>query len=45
VVRTFPRTTRVRGLAALVAGSLLLGVAAVPLASADDDLKAKKHKV
>jgi murein DD-endopeptidase MepM/ murein hydrolase activator NlpD len=45
VVRTFSRTTRVRGLAALVAGSLLLGVAAVPLASADDDLKAKKHKV
>jgi murein DD-endopeptidase MepM/ murein hydrolase activator NlpD len=53
VVRTFPRTTRARVLAALLASSLLLGIAAVPMASADDkngkkhsvDLKQKKHKV
>jgi murein DD-endopeptidase MepM/ murein hydrolase activator NlpD len=44
VVRNFPRTTRSRALAALAAGSLLLGVAVVPLAAADD-LNDKKHKV
>ena len=44
MVRNFPRTTRSRALAALAVGSLLLGVAVVPLAAADD-LKDKKHKV
>ena len=44
MVRNFPRTTRSRALAALAVGSLLLGVAVVPLAAADD-LKGKKHKV
>jgi murein DD-endopeptidase MepM/ murein hydrolase activator NlpD len=44
VVRIFPCTTRRRALAAFAAGSLLFGVAAVPLASADD-LKDKKAKV
>jgi murein DD-endopeptidase MepM/ murein hydrolase activator NlpD len=44
VVRNFPRTTRRRVVAALAVGSMLLGVAASPLASADD-LKDKKAKV
>ncbi len=44
MARFFPRTTRARAIAALSAASLLVGVAAVPLASADD-LKDKKHKV
>ncbi len=44
MVRTLPRRTRARALALLVAGSLLLGAAATPLAAADD-LKDKKHKV
>lgn len=44
MVRNFPRTTRRRVIAALAACSMLMGVAAVPLASADD-LKDKKVKV
>ena len=44
MLRSFPRRTRARALTALLSGSLLLGVAAVPLAVADD-LKDKKHKV
>lgn len=44
MVRNFPRTTRRRVVAALAVGSMLLGVAASPLASADD-LKDKKAKV
>ena len=44
MVRTFPRSTRSRVLVVLTAGSLLLGAAAVPLASAED-LKDKKQKV
>ena len=44
MLRSFPRGTRARTLVALLSGSLLLGVAAVPLAAADD-LKDKKHKV
>ncbi len=44
MVRNFPRTTRRRVIAALAACSMLMGVAAVPLASADD-LKDKKAKV
>jgi len=45
VVRFFPRATPVRALAALLGGSLVLGLAVAPLAAADDDLKSKKHKV
>ena len=44
MLRSFPRRTRARTLVALLSASLLLGVAAVPLAAADD-LKDKKHKV
>jgi murein DD-endopeptidase MepM/ murein hydrolase activator NlpD len=44
VVRTFPRTTRVRGAVVVLSLSLLTGTAAAPLAAADD-LEAKKHKV
>ncbi len=44
MVRYFPRTTRRRVKAALVAGSLLTSFAALPLASADN-LKHKRHKV
>jgi murein DD-endopeptidase MepM/ murein hydrolase activator NlpD len=44
VVPHFPRTARSRALAALLAGSVLLGLAAMPVASADD-LKHKKHVV
>jgi septal ring factor EnvC (AmiA/AmiB activator) len=44
VVRFFPRTTRRRVAAALAASSMVLGTAAVPLASADD-LKHRKHEV
>jgi murein DD-endopeptidase MepM/ murein hydrolase activator NlpD len=44
VVRTFPRTTRVRGAVVALSLSLLTGTAAAPLAAADD-LEAKKHKV
>jgi murein DD-endopeptidase MepM/ murein hydrolase activator NlpD len=44
VVRNFPRATRRRMAAALAVGSLLVGVAAVPFASADG-LNDKKHKV
>ena len=45
MVRFFPRATPVRALAALLGGSLVLGLAVAPLAAADDDLKSKKHKV
>jgi murein DD-endopeptidase MepM/ murein hydrolase activator NlpD len=45
VVRPFPRGARSRATAVLLAGSLLAGLAAAPLASADEDLKDKKHKV
>lgn len=44
MVRNFPRTTRRRVVAALAVSSLLMGMAAAPLASADD-LKDKKAKV
>jgi murein DD-endopeptidase MepM/ murein hydrolase activator NlpD len=44
VVRTFPRTTRVRGAVVVLSLGLLAGTAAAPLAAADD-LEAKKHKV
>ena len=44
MVRTFPRTTRVRGAVVVLSLSLLTGTAAAPLAAADD-LEAKKHKV
>jgi len=44
VVRNFPRTTRRRVTAALAVSSVLMGVAAVPLATADN-LKHKKHTV
>jgi len=44
VLRPFPRRARARTLTVLVSGSLLLGLAAVPLAHADD-LKDKKHQV
>ena len=44
MVRNFPRTTRRRVIAALVAGSALLSFAAIPLASADD-LKDRKNRV
>jgi len=44
VVRTFPRTTRVRGAVLVLSACLLAGTAVAPLASADD-LKAKKHRV
>lgn len=44
MVRNFPRTTRRRVMAALAVSSMLMGVTAVPLASADD-LKDKKAKV
>ncbi len=43
MVRTFPRTSVRRGTAALAASSLLLSVAALPLASADDLHKKKKR--
>jgi murein DD-endopeptidase MepM/ murein hydrolase activator NlpD len=45
VVRNFPCTPRRRAIAALAAGSLLLSFAAIPLASADDDLKDRKDRV
>ena len=45
MVRFFPRAAPVRALAALLGGSLVLGLAVAPLAAADDDLKSKKHKV
>lgn len=44
MVRIFVRTTRRHAVVAVAAGSMLLGAAAVPLASADD-LKDKKAKV
>ena len=44
MVRNFPRTTRRRVVAALAVSSMLMGVVASPLASADD-LKDKKAKV
>jgi murein DD-endopeptidase MepM/ murein hydrolase activator NlpD len=44
VVRIFPRATRARVTAAFLASSMLLGLAAVPLASADD-LKDRKQRV
>ena len=44
MVRTFPRTTRVRGAVVVLSLSLLTGTAAAPLAAADD-LEVKKHKV
>ena len=44
MVRYFPRTSRRRVTAALAAGTLLLGTAAIPLASADD-LRDKKRRV
>lgn len=44
MVRNFPRATRRRLLATVVAASVLTGFAALPQASADD-LKHKKHKV
>ena len=44
MVRFFPRTPRRRVIAALAAGSLLMGFAAVPLASADD-LRDRKNRV
>jgi murein DD-endopeptidase MepM/ murein hydrolase activator NlpD len=44
VVRIFPRTTRARATAALLTGSILVGAAVAPLATADD-LNDKKHKV
>ena len=43
MLRTFPRTKRSRVLAALLSSSLLLGVAAVPVASAADHKHGKKH--
>ena len=44
MVRNFPRTTRRRVIAALAASSVLLGIAAIPLASADD-LDERKQRV
>ncbi len=44
MVRIFPRATRARVTAALLASSMLLGLAAVPLASADD-LKDRQERV
>jgi murein DD-endopeptidase MepM/ murein hydrolase activator NlpD len=44
VVRIFPLATRARVTAALLATSMLVGLAAVPLASADD-LKDRKQRV
>lgn len=44
MVRNFPRTTRQRATAALAVACVLVGVAAVPLAAAED-LKDKKNKV
>ena len=44
MVRIFPRATRARVTAAFLASSMLLGLAAVPLASADD-LKDRKQRV
>jgi murein DD-endopeptidase MepM/ murein hydrolase activator NlpD len=44
VVRNFPRTTRRRVIATLVACSALLSFAAIPLASADD-LRDRKNRV
>lgn len=44
MVRNFPRTTRRRVVAALAVSTMLMGVVASPLASADD-LKDKKAKV
>lgn len=43
MLRSFPRSARSRVLGALLSGSLLLGVAAVPVASADDGKGARKH--
>jgi murein DD-endopeptidase MepM/ murein hydrolase activator NlpD len=43
-VRSFPRTSRVRGVVVALSVSLLVGTAAAPPASADD-LKSKKHRV
>ena len=45
MVRYFPLTTRRHVIAALAAGSLLSGFAAIPLASADDDLRDRKQRV
>jgi murein DD-endopeptidase MepM/ murein hydrolase activator NlpD len=45
VFRSFVRTSRRRAVAALAAGSLLLGVAAVPLAVADEDARNRKQRV
>ena len=42
-MRSFPRSTRSRALAALLSSCLLLGVAAVPVASAADHKHGKKH--
>ena len=44
MVRIFPRAHRRRVIAAFAVCSMLLGIAAVPLASADD-LKDRKHRV
>jgi murein DD-endopeptidase MepM/ murein hydrolase activator NlpD len=44
VVRSFPRTSRRRVIAALAASSMLLSFAAIPLASADD-LRDRKKRV
>jgi len=44
VVRTFPRTTRRRAIAALAAASLLSSVAALPVTAAED-LRGRKDKV
>ena len=45
MVRTFPRTTRRRAIAALAAGSLLSSVAALPVTAAAEDLRDRKDKV
>ena len=44
MVRIFPRATRRRAVAAFAACAMLMGMAAAPLASADD-LKDRKHRV
>lgn len=44
MVRTFPRTTRVRAAVLALSACLLAGTAIAPLASAED-LKAKQHQV
>jgi murein DD-endopeptidase MepM/ murein hydrolase activator NlpD len=45
VFRSFVRTSRRRAVTALAAGCLLLGVAAVPLAAADEETRERKQRV